>query len=184
MEGEVIFGVKEIEPERWSYKGMRAQWSSSAGLGPWQSFHQLLGPVLFPLQQMRETPVQTLVTLNSIWSLSTSAPITCLGSFLHGQSHTPPIPRSTILLSESFPVLSSQSTLTWCLRYCVSNGKQRTSPSGQGCSLIPMVSDILSPVAASFNFASYKSKNIVIFSLMWKILQYSITAAIWVFNST
>ena len=31
MEREVIFGVKEIEPESWSYKGTRVQGSSPVG---------------------------------------------------------------------------------------------------------------------------------------------------------
>lgn len=77
-----------------------------------------------------------------------------LGSFCHS-----PSPPSTIVTIYILPCLFF--SVKWHVRYCVSNGKQkRTNPLGQGCSLIPMTLNILSHVAASSNFASYKSKNI------------------------
>ena len=139
-----------------------------------------LGPILLPLHQMRKIQVQTLVTsplhLQSIHLGSDNR---------HGLLPLWPVPNPntpTSYVSSTICIISC--LIRWCFRYCVSNGKQRTSPLGRQCSLIPKISDILSPVATSFNFASYKSKNIVIFFLMWKLLQYAIIAAIWVFNST
>ena len=122
---------------------------------------------------MRKIQVQTLVTsplhLQSI-SLSSDNRHGLLPPWPVPSPNTPTADLSSIICVISCP-------LRWCFRDCISNGEQRTSPLGWQCSLIPKISDILSPVATSSNFASYKSKNIVIFFLMWKILPYSIIAA-------
>ena len=45
MEREVIFGVKEIEPESWSYKEQGSRDPALWGLDLSGSFYQFLGPI-------------------------------------------------------------------------------------------------------------------------------------------
>ena len=193
MEREVIFGVKEIEPESWSYKGARVQGSTPVGSWSFWSFHQFLGPIqgfpggtvvknlpansgdagnlgsipglgrspgggngnplqysclenprdsgawlatvyrvtksqiqlslqlgpiMFPLHQMRKIQVQTLVTsplhLQSIQLSSDNR---------HGLFPPWPVPHPHTLTSYLSSTCIISCLLTWCIRYCVSNGK-------------------------------------------------------------
>ena len=110
--------------ERW------VQWSSPALLTPSQSFHQILGPVLWSLQQMREIQVQISANpqlhLKPLYLTSNNWP---LGSFCHSRSA---LGNTVLYLHPFLSFLLTQHWL-WYARHCVSNGKRRrTSPWNRG----------------------------------------------------
>ena len=77
-----------------------------------------LGPIMFPLHQMRKIQVQTLVTsplhLQSIQLSSDNR---------HGLFPPWPAPHPHTLTSYLSSTCIISCLLTWCIRYCVSNGK-------------------------------------------------------------
>lgn len=128
------------------------------------SSHQILGPMLLPLQQRRvQMSANPKLHLTPIYLTSRNWH---LGSFCHDQSP----PGTTARPHAPFPISSSHRTPTRRARCCVRHEKHgRASPLGRGNSPIPTILDTTSPVAASSNSASHKSKNIVIFSLNVKM---------------